>query len=280
MKTNPQPRPSLRVMTFNVRGARFDDGPNRWSARADLNVRTLRQQAPDLIGFQELNSENLDVYREQFSGYRHVPGPPYNNTPEKAMYPAILWNPQHLDLLDSGGFWLSQTPERHSGSWNTDCIRSATWARLLWREAGLTFIHLNTHLDHVSEWARVEGTKLIVQQLEPTRAEGLPTIVTGDFNCMPNSTAHQLFLDAGFYDTYAATGHTQPRYTWHAFQGSSFARPDLADRMDWILTRDSQRRLDLQACEIVEDAEPPLYPSDHYPVVADIAANLPGLKDL
>jgi endonuclease/exonuclease/phosphatase family metal-dependent hydrolase len=262
-------------MTFNIRGALNDDGPNRWPERADLNVRTILRHAPDLIGFQELHPGNLETYRVRLPGYHHVLGPPYDNTPDEYHYPSIFWNPQRLDLLESGGFWLSQTPERHSGAWNTDCIRSATWARLAWREAGLKFIHLNTHLDHISEWARVEGAKLILEWLEPARWEGLPVVVTGDFNCMPDSAAHLLFMDAGFQDTYTAAGYTEPRYTYHGFQGKAFTPwANGADRMDWILIRDGQQRLDVVTCEVVDDAEPPVYPSDHYPVVAVIQQRL------
>jgi len=262
---------SLRVMTFNIRGALFDDGVNRWPNRVDLNVRTILRYAPDVIGLQEAHQDNLSVYREQLSGYDYAPGPPYNNEEPYLQYTAICWNASRLRLAETGGFWLSLTPEQHSGSWDTACIRSATWARLVWLDTGQSFVHLNTHLDHVSEMARVEGTKLILQRLQPAIEEDVPVIITGDFNCKPGSTAYRCFAEYGFVDAYTAAGHTAQVNTFHAFQGRAYTpRPPEVDRIDWILTRDGRQRFSIEACTIVDDAEPPLYPSDHYPVLADL----------
>jgi exonuclease III len=40
-------------------------------------------------------------------------------------------------------------------------------------------------------------------------------------------------------------------------------------RIDWILFADSADTLRALSCEIIHDAQPPVYPSDHYPVVAE-----------
>ncbi len=265
-----QARP-LRVMSFNVRGARFDDGVNCWPNRAALNVRVIRRHAPDLIGFQEAHQGNLDVYQQQLAGYHWLSGPAYNNDPAHYQYPAIAWNPGRLNLIESGGFWLSETPEQHSGSWDTACIRSATWAQFEDIVTGFHFIHLNTHLDHISELARVEGARLIVARLQ-TIAAGLPVLVTGDFNCVPGSPAHRLFTAEGYTDTFAAAGHTQPAFSYHGFLGRAWQpKPHESDRIDWILTRDGRQHWRVLACDLIEDAEPPLYPSDHWPVLCQVS---------
>ena len=74
------------------------------------------------------------------------------------------WNPARLRPVDSGGFWLSETPDAHSRSWETDYIRSAQWIRFRDLALGAEFVHVNTHLDHRSELARVEGSRLIIQR--------------------------------------------------------------------------------------------------------------------
>lgn len=255
-------------MTFNVRGAHFNDGANRWPARADLNIATIRKHAPDLIGFQEVHPTNLDAYREHLTGYEYLIGPHYNDA-EPYQHPTIAWNRERLRLLESGGFWLSLTPDCHSRAWDTACTRAATWARLEWIEGGLTLLHLNTHLDHISEMARMEGARMIVRQLQRLAQDGEPVIVTGDFNCPPTSVAHQIFEQHGFVDTYTAAGHAAATPTFHGFRGPAYV-PDAqdADRIDWILLYDPFQRLHVSACEIIYDAAPPLYPSDHYPVMA------------
>jgi endonuclease/exonuclease/phosphatase family metal-dependent hydrolase len=258
---------TLSIMTYNIRGALYDDGANSWPFRAPLNMRLLKHRAPDLIGFQEVHQENLAIFQGNH-GYTQLQGAPYNDHPP-FQYTAIAWNSQRLRPIDSGRFWLSETPEVHSRSWDTSCVRSATWVKLEWPDTGLTFLHLNTHLDHISELARVEGARLILQFLEEA---GLPLVVTGDFNCPPASAAYGLFVGHGFLDTYPLSGNIGPRWTYHGYRGLAYTpHQQDYDRIDWILLRDWPADTRVESCTIVEDAEPPLYPSDHYPVMAVIA---------
>lgn len=61
---------SVRVMSFNVRGAsHMRDGVNVWEQRAAMNVETIRRYGPDLIGLQEVQEPNLDVYERELPGY-------------------------------------------------------------------------------------------------------------------------------------------------------------------------------------------------------------------
>ncbi|MEN9934820.1 MAG: hypothetical protein RLZZ387_1399 [Chloroflexota bacterium] len=253
-------------MTFNVRGARFQDGENVWPNRAALSADVIRRYAPDLIGFQELELQNYAFYREHLRGYEAALGPGYNNVPP-FQYPAIFWRRERLKLRDTGGFWLSTTPGVHSAAWGTDCIRSAGWVRLALPEAGAELLHLNTHLDHISEPARAQGATLIAERLGALWADGVPAVVTGDFNCPPGSAAHHALLAAGLEDSHARLHGGAPVMTFHGFKGDGFQpQPhDALDRIDWVLARG----LRPTACAIVTDAVPPHYPSDHYPVVTD-----------
>src|SRR3712207_9143021 len=73
-------------------------------------------------------------------------GPGYGNRAPHS-FNAIFFDAERLELLSSGGFWLSETPERYSASWGTRVVRSANWVCLRLSETGLTFLHLNTHLE-------------------------------------------------------------------------------------------------------------------------------------
>ncbi|MBZ0287813.1 MAG: hypothetical protein K8I30_09380 [Anaerolineae bacterium] len=54
--------------------------------------------------------------------------------------------------------------------------------------------------------------------------------------------------------------------TFHGFKGAQFEADYL--RIDWILTLGA---LQARSCVIARDEQPPLYPSDHYPIVAELA---------
>ena len=265
----------LRVMTFNIRGFYHPgDGANQWQHRESLNIDTIRGQAPDLIGVQEAQTGNLKAYHRHLTEYRWMAWPEYGDRPPHE-WPAIYWKPQRLQPIDSGGFWLSETPGRHSGSLETDCIRSASWLKFRCIGTGAVIVHLNTHLDHVSERARMEGAQLIRARLRELQSEGAAAIVTGDFNTHPGSSVHTAFVQAGFVDTFTSAGNDDAparSYTNHGWDGDQFTRTnDRPRRIDWILTADgASTKLRTQSCAIVRNARPPVYPSDHYPVVADI----------
>jgi endonuclease/exonuclease/phosphatase family metal-dependent hydrolase len=268
----------VRVMSFNVRGSVHDAASkNAWRNRAGLNVATIGRYAPDVVGLQEAQRGNLGAYREHLPHYDHIPGPKYGNTVPHD-YNSILYDPERLEPLDSGGFWLSETPERHSKSWETRVARSATWAHFRVSEENLTILHMNTHLDHVSAQARREGSKLIARkaaEISDLTGEGPAVILTGDFNARPDSATYKNLTQAGFVDTYIAAGNEDGRAanTFHAFEGTHYsdAHPGRGPRrIDWILLKDPQGRLRTSSHEIIHDAEENsgLYPSDHYPIVA------------
>ncbi len=265
---------SLRVMSFNIRGANYPDGVNAWPARAALNVATIQQYGPDLIGLQEVQADNLTYYRQHLPAYQFAPGPQYNNT-EPYDYVALAWRPERLQLLHAGGFWLSPQPAHYSGpAWGAVQVRSANWARFELVQGGQQFVHLNTHLDYISEQAQVEGTKLILSQLAGVRG-GLPALVTGDFNCNPDSEPHALFLAAGYQDSYITLGNRDDladptSYTTHYFLGDGYRPQDFhgSGRIDWLLTRGA---LTPTSYAVARDAQPPAYPSDHYPVLVEFS---------
>lgn len=159
-------------------------------------------------------------------------------------------------------------------------VRSANWALFGVAKTGLTLLHLNTHLDHESELARQEGGKLIrrrAEELADRLGDAPPTVVTGDFNSRPGSPTHRNFVAAGFADAYLSAGNedTQDANTFHDFEGARFrdAHPERGPRrIDWILLKDPHNRLRTESYNIVrhdgERSGP--YPSDHYPVLADL----------
>jgi endonuclease/exonuclease/phosphatase family metal-dependent hydrolase len=261
-------------MSFNVRGSFRDRATaDAWDKRADLNVETIERHVPGLIGFQELQKGNLETYQERLPQYARVLGPRYGNRASHD-FNAIFFDPRHLELLDSGGFWLSETPESYSASWGTRVVRSANWARFRVLETGLNFLHLNTHLDHVSSSARREGSKLILRKLAELLEDEPPAIVTGDFNCRPGSPTYRNFVEGGFVDTYRAAGNRGDANTFHAFKGERYreSHPRLGPRrIDWILLKDPRRRIRAVSHSIVRDHDEKsgTYPSDHYPVLAE-----------
>jgi exonuclease III len=62
-------------------------------------------------------------------------------------------------------------------------------------------------------------------------------------------------------------------FTFHNFEGEQYSAERHgypSSRIDWILIRNSLWEMQINSCEIIRDNKHPLYPSDHYPVLAEL----------
>lgn len=155
-------------------------------------------------------------------------------------------------------------------------MHPVTWVRLRAKESGLQFLCFNTHMHHL---ARTAGNRPFVQHMLTLAGDTTPILLTGDFNNHPyqpdlgwDDTAHRAFLEGGFVDTYrAAGGDEAPQdYTYHAYYGQAIPEGTVDDpwRMDWVLVHPGASKLSVHNHTILRAEAPPLYPSDHYPVLA------------
>lgn len=272
----------IRVMSFNVfspgepePGEELppEEARNSWEARAPLQLRTIARYQPDLIGFQEMEPVKLATYRAELIAYDAMePAHPDE-------LPSIFWRRDRWELIESGQFWLSDTPDVRRADWDVPYPLTVDWVRLRSRESDGEILHLNTQFEDGpwGERSRRASSRLLVQRAAALQLAGpAPLILTGDFNCNPWSEPYRQLIEAGFVDTYRAAGHADSieSSTFHGLHGQGYFALEWGDelfwRVDWILTRDSAVRLQTTACTIVRDAEPPVYPSDHYPVITEV----------
>lgn len=174
------------VMSFNIRYDNGGDGDHNWELRRDRVADAIRFYQPDILGTQEVLANQLDDLRERLEAY-DVVGVGREDGARQGEAAALWWRRDRWELLDSGNFWLSETPEvAGSMGWDGACVRIASWALLRDRSTGRELLALNTHLDHVGEMARREGVSLILNRVEQLSG-GRPVVVTGDFNSTPDS---------------------------------------------------------------------------------------------
>jgi endonuclease/exonuclease/phosphatase family metal-dependent hydrolase len=265
----PEHRHALRIMTFNLRLDLASDGPNAWPHRRDWVASLIRFHAPDAIGVQEALAPMLTDLDQRLPGFARV-GVGRADGREGGEFSAILYRTDRLDMLESGTFWLSPTPEvPGSKGWDAAIERVATWARFRDRVTGCTHVHLNTHFDHIGEQARQESARLIRRRLASI-AGGRAVIVTGDLNADPQSVAYRVFTadtidgNAPLRDGFIVSdaGHYGPTSTWTAFKAIEPGR-----RIDYVLV---SAQIPVLTHGILPDSWDGRFPSDHFPVLASI----------
>lgn len=253
----------MRVMSFNVRGALHLDGLNAWPLRRHLVENLIRVYRPNIIGFQEVLWPAYRFLTRKLFGYANVSGNRTGHWLFAARNP-VFYSRREFASHGAGAFWLSATPERRSLPSGAQQVRGATWVSLF--EGERRFFLVNTHFDHGGPAARETAAQVILDRLRFLGWPRVPAIVLGDFNADADGPVHAAFLAAGFRDTFLDAGHCDENgvFTYHGFQGGLFPGEG---RIDWILCSGP---LHVARATIVRDAAPPLYPSDHYPVLADL----------
>ena len=253
----------IRVMTFNIRLNLASDGPNAWPHRKEAVASMIRFHDADLVGLQEALPEQLRDLDALLPDYaRFGTGRAADLLGEHS---AILYRRSRFEVLQHDTFWLSETPEvRGSKGWDAAYERIATWGRLRDRRTGATFFHFNTHFDHVGQIARRESARLLVQRIAAIAA-GSPLILTGDFNDVPRSDPYRIITTAAFADAFDITRdpHHGPTSTWNAFKAMEPGR-----RIDFIFVRPGIAVL--RHAILTDTLDGGRFPSDHFPVVADL----------
>jgi endonuclease/exonuclease/phosphatase family metal-dependent hydrolase len=261
--------PPLRVMTFNVRYPNPDDGANVWANRRALFAQTVAAANPDILGTQELfATQGADVVRA-LPGYSWFGRDRRGGHADEHM--GIFYRRDRLTLIRHGDYWLSDTPSVvGSMAWGATLPRMVNWG--IFETRGTRrhrFVLFDTHFAHRDEddGARERSAALLLTKLAPIAGK-LPIVLTGDMNATPDSAAYRL-LAGRLTDAWIASPvRVGPDRTFHDFTG-------MADRrIDYIFVRGFTP---LRA-EVRTDHSGKLYPSDHFPVVADLRFAAPHHK--
>lgn len=294
----------MRVMSFNLRYASAPDAENSWTQtfqqpeRRQVVVQVLSNRAPDLVGFQEGEDGQLDYLAQQMPGYGFERRKPSGGSGNENA--AFAWNTNRLELLDRGVFSLGPSP---GGSyWNNPpgtnfnpylffpdmgmaFPRLALWGHFRWKPTGQELFFYTTHFDFNDE-PQVRSAALIADDAQ-ARANRRPlsplAIVVGDFNSSHLNRDWALFT--GTVTTNGITGDFkdswfEPFGSWYSsgtFHGYAGGTPAENQRIDWILHRGGFTSLYAQvlydsalATNLTNAVTRTQYPSDHYPVMADL----------
>lgn len=260
----------LRVTTFNLRTGTERDGANHWDLRKPLVVEVIRAIDPDVLGAQEALASQWDFLQSELGAAYERVGVCRDDGCRAGEANPIFLRRARFEIIDSGTFWLSETPNQPGRKgWDADYPRICTWASVRDRaEDGVEMLLLNTHLEYAGVVARHESARQI-RRFIAERAKSMPFILTGDFNAGPESETHRTFVGRGdeglrMIDAYR-TIHPIPsadEATWHAFTGARHGAP-----IDWILCSPHFR---VARCVINRTNRDGRYPSDHFPVTAEV----------
>ena len=254
---------NLKVMTFNIRLSLESDKENSWVKRKDDALKLMNYYHPDVMGVQEAVPQQMADIKTFLKNYDFV-GVARDDGANKGEYSAIFYNTEKLQVLQSGTFWLSETPEKPSKGWDAAYNRICTYALIKTKKGGKKFWAFNVHFDHVGNVARENSAKLILEKIKTLNTGNFPVVLTGDFNLTDKTEPVKIIsktMADSFYN--CRKPHYGPTGTFTGFDVNTVPK----DRIDYIFTKG----LSCQSIRTINDRrENLLYPSDHVPVLAEL----------
>jgi endonuclease/exonuclease/phosphatase family metal-dependent hydrolase len=249
-------------MTFNIRTSIGRDGNNVWPNRKELVAETIRRSSPHLVGLQEALTEQIEYLASELPEYRWLGiDRGLNGGNGLSESTPIFYRHAELSPIESGNFWLSDTPDAPSRGRRGS--RIVTWARFHHIETRQQIYVFNTHFTLRRGQRQLEAAELINERIAALPS-GSAVIVTGDFNAVAGmSDTWRTATGGGLDDAWLVADATLgPPVT---FGGFGPPREGAENRIDWILVGGP---VGVSSVETILHNEGGRFPSDHYPVVA------------
>lgn len=258
----------VRVMSYNIRLDLPSDKQNAWPYRRNEVIGQIAIVRPDILGMEEvLSNQRRDIARA-FPGYELL-GVGRDDGRDAGEYSPLAIRQDAFRILDSGTFWLSETPDRPSLGWDAGYKRIVTWARLIDRRSGTPILVLNTHWDNTGQVARRESASLMLRWIAAHRKPGERLLLLGDFNAELTDPAIKILTDSGLRDSREIATHVSGgETTFNDFH----VVPAVAPPIDHILVGNNWS---VSRYATIAQNFGGRVPSDHFPIVADMVTKSP-----
>ena len=243
----------IKVISFNIRCTDDINGHSILERAPRIN-QVVKPYDADVIGFQEYKPA-WEEHIEKYFGDKYDLFNKYRSTEEWDIEsPPILWKKDKFDCVKKGYFWLSDTPEKESKGWDTQCpcTRICLYVVLEEKASGSCFTFMNTHFGFGDD-CQEKSANLICKSAK--EISDYPTFVTGDFNMIPDSPGYKV-MTANYVDTNGAT-ICDRRSTYHGYNPDQY--PDM--HIDYCFADSSIKPTE---CEIIDKTVNGKYPSDHF----------------
>lgn len=245
----------MKLVTFNIRCDFDQDGENSFRFRKPLILKKLKEEAPDIICFQEVLPHVAAWLRENLTDYYVVGCGRSEELRDEQV--AVAFRKDVLNLISMETFWLSPTPYAPASRYHAQstCPRVCTEVLLEDLREQKVFRLFNLHLDHMGVEARRLG---LSQILEKARAAALfseaPVILAGDFNAEQDGEEMRILAeDSSYINATEGIG-----VTYHGFLPE-----DPPESIDDIFY---QSPLACRSVQKWEDQDGQVWLSDHYPI--------------
>lgn len=247
------------LMSFNVRCLNpMDLGHRNWFYRAKYVIREVNDANPAVVGFQEVTKWQYSFLKKTMPLYDSVID--YRDDAFNSEGCPVFYRRDMFEPVDKGSFWLSETPDRMSRYEGAACYRICSFVVLKEKSSGREFAVFNTHLDHVSDEARIYGIGVVMDKIKAFGS--LPSVIMGDFNAREDSETYKN-VTASFADVKYLTKTPDSGATYHNWG----KEPDRTC-IDYFMISETGFRVN--SFRVVRDTFDGDFASDHFPILTSL----------
>lgn len=256
----------IRVGTYNIRMSNLDkDDDNAWSVRKPRLLSSIKDNAFDIFGVQEVSTlAQKDLKEALGNDYTINFFSPYyqNGQGDKAM--GILFRTSKFTMSDWHWFWASENPDVLSVNDTGDkgnFSRGGCCAVFTHKETGVKFFLMCSHACLNTE-PNNKFAHVYIDIEKKYNTENLPSFFVGDLNAVPSSEAvatYKTWWTDAFTGADVRDGAPNTYNGWSSQQGKT--------RIDYIWYRNNVK---VTAYHSNNTLYNDLYASDHFPVSADV----------
>ena len=254
----------LTVGTYNIRYDNKGDSLNPWTKRAPVIRSMIQFHDFDILGTQEGLKHQLEDLKTGLPGYTYY-GIGRDDGKDKGEHSVIFYKTEKFNVLQSGDFWLSETPDKPGPGWDARLNRICSWVQLQDKKSKQKFYFFSVHYDHQGVKARIESSKLILQKIKEIAGND-KAIFVGDLNGGRTSEWYQTLASTDWLvDTYTKAKVT---YASNASFNGFGKQVDSDEVIDHIFTT---KGFVIEKWGILTDTYHGKYPSDHFPVLVKLS---------
>lgn len=265
--SRPCNAPPLLAMTYNIRLDTPADGENAWAHRKAFFIGQIAVVRPDLLGLQEVLINQRKDLAAALPDYE-LTGGGRDDGKEAGEASPLAINRRSFNILASGMFWLSPTPNRPSLGWDAGYRRVVTWAHLRRKSDGLRLLAINTHWDHQGLEARRQSSRQVLGWIKAHLGKDERLVLLGDFNAELSEDSLVLLTAPDPGGTSLRDARTEagalrfgPSFSFNGFKTESSG----GKLIDHIFVGPSVKVLTHGVLAAQQDGR---VASDHFPVVA------------
>jgi endonuclease/exonuclease/phosphatase family metal-dependent hydrolase len=255
----------ILVGSYNIRYENTHDGDNSWTNRKPHVLALIQFHDFDIFGIQEgvFNQVKGVAELQQYAWY----GKGRDDGEHAGEHCAIFYKKDRFKMLESGDFWLSETPDKPTIGWDSRVNkRICTWGRFRDLQSKKVFYFISVHFDNIGAEARRQSAKLMVLKIKEI-AKDAPVICVGDLNSTPE-TGQIATLETILNDAYKVS--VVPPYGPEGTSSGFGYNPERrrSNRIDYIFV---SHHFKVHQYGVLTDYYGDYrFPSDHFPITAKV----------